>query len=49
MASHRPYRPAPGIAAALEEIREGAGTRYAAAAVAACESVFAAGFVFSEA
>jgi PAS domain S-box-containing protein len=49
MASHRPYRPALGIAAALEEIRSGAGTRYNAAAVAACERVFASGFAFTEA
>jgi putative nucleotidyltransferase with HDIG domain len=46
MASHRPYRPAPGIEAALAEIREGAGTRYDAAVVAACEQAFAEGFAF---
>ena len=48
MASHRPYRPALGVAAALEEVRSGAGTRYDADAVAACERVFAQGFVFIE-
>jgi len=48
MASHRPYRAALGIEAALEEVRSGAGTRYEAAAVAACERVFAHGFVFTE-
>jgi len=43
MASHRPYRPAHGIEAALAEIHEGAGMRYDDAVVAACEQVFAAG------
>ncbi len=47
MASHRPYRPALGLEAALEEVRSGAGTRFDAAAVAACEHVFAEGFVFT--
>ena len=47
MASHRPYRPALGLEAALAEVR-GGGTRYDPAAVAACEGVFAEGFVFSE-
>lgn len=44
MASHRPYRPALGIEAALAEVRDGAGVRYDAEAVAACERVMAAGF-----
>ena len=48
MASHRPYRPSLGLGAALAEVRAGAGTRYDAVAVAACERVFAEGFVFSE-
>src|SRR5665647_741353 len=48
MASHRPYRAALGVAAALEEVHAGAGTRYEAFAVAACERVFAQGFVFTE-
>jgi len=48
MASHRPYRVALGVAAALEEVHSGAGTRYEAAAVAACERVFEEGFVFPE-
>jgi PAS domain S-box-containing protein/putative nucleotidyltransferase with HDIG domain len=47
MASHRPYRSALGIEAALAEVRSGAGTRYEEAAVAACERVFAQGFKFS--
>ena len=48
MASHRPYRPALGIEAALAEIREGAGRLYDADVAAACARVFAAGFAFSE-
>jgi HD-GYP domain-containing protein (c-di-GMP phosphodiesterase class II) len=48
MASHRPYRPALGLDAALGEVRSGAGTRYDAGAVAACEQVFERGFVFPE-
>jgi len=48
MASHRPYRAALGLEAALVEVRGGADARYDAAVVAACERVFAAGFVFSD-
>ncbi len=48
MVSHRPYRAALGMDAALAEVREGAGIRYDAGAVAACEEVMAAGFVFTE-
>jgi len=48
MASHRPYRSALGTAAALDEVRSGAGSRYDADAAAACEHVFAEGFVFTE-
>jgi len=48
MASHRPYRSALGIVAALEEVHSGAGTRYEADAVAACELVFARGFAFTQ-
>jgi HD-GYP domain-containing protein (c-di-GMP phosphodiesterase class II) len=40
MASHRPYRPAMGIDAALEEIGRGRGVRYDAAAVDACVRLF---------
>jgi len=36
MSSHRPYRPSLGIAAALNEVRSGRGTRYHAASVDAC-------------
>jgi len=44
MASHRPYRPALGVKAAMEEVRAGAGSRYDADAVAACERVIESGF-----
>ncbi len=40
MASHRPYRPALGIEAALEEIRYGAVIKYDAEVVEACLKVF---------
>jgi len=46
MSSHRPYRPALGVEAALDEIAAGAGRLYDAAVVKACEQVFAAGFTF---
>ncbi len=36
MSSHRPYRPSLGITNALNEIREGSGTRYHAESVEAC-------------
>ncbi len=48
MASHRPYRPALGVEAALAEIRAGAGRTYDADVAAACERVFAGGFAFSD-
>ena len=48
MASHRPYRAAPGIEAALAEIRQGAGKLYDAEAVAAVERVIADGFELDE-
>lgn len=40
MASHRPYRPALGIEAALEEIDRGKGILYDAAVVNACLTLF---------
>jgi|GEM_PF-638456 len=46
MASHRPYRPALGLEAALAEVHGGAGTLYDADVVAACDRVFDAGFSF---
>jgi PAS domain S-box-containing protein len=48
MASHRPYRPALGVEAALAEIGAGAGRIYDADVAAACERVFAGGFVFAD-
>ncbi|WP_316976965.1 HD-GYP domain-containing protein [Shumkonia mesophila] len=41
IAAHRPYRPALGVAAALEEIRAGRGRGYDAAVVDACCALFA--------
>lgn len=40
MSSHRPYKVASGITAALEEIESGAGSRYDEEAVYACVSLF---------
>jgi putative nucleotidyltransferase with HDIG domain len=48
MSSHRPYRAALGLEATLAEARAGAGERYESAAVAACERVFAKGFIFAD-
>ena len=48
MASHRPYRPALGIDAALTEVERGAGTLFDAAVADACLGLFAKGFAFSE-
>jgi len=49
MSFDRPYRPALGIEAALEEIRRGRGIAYAAAAVDACLAVIeGGGFTFPE-
>ncbi len=48
MASHRPYRPALGDAAALEELLDGKGTRYDEDVVDTCVAVIANGFTFSE-
>jgi PAS domain S-box-containing protein/putative nucleotidyltransferase with HDIG domain len=48
MASHRPYRPALGIEAALVEIRAGRGTRYDQRVADACAALFESGeFSFS--
>lgn len=48
MSSHRPYRPALGIEAALAEVREGAGSRYDPDVAAACDRVITEqGFRFS--
>ncbi len=49
ISSHRPYRPALGLDAALEEITENAGRFYDASVVAACVRLFREkGFRFSE-
>lgn len=48
MSSHRPYRPALGIDAALEEIKSKRGTRYDSDVVDACIRLFDAGFSFSD-
>jgi len=43
MASHRPYRAALGIAAALDTIRAGRGTLFDADVVDACLALFDSG------
>ena len=45
MSSHRPYRPAVGVDAALREIREQSGKRYDERVVAACLRVLRAGTI----
>ncbi len=47
MSSHRPYRAALGIDAALEEISAGSGTRFYTDVVESCLAVFRKGFAFS--
>jgi HD-GYP domain-containing protein (c-di-GMP phosphodiesterase class II) len=44
MASHRPYRPALGLATALDEIRGNAGRQFDPDIVEACASIFADGY-----
>ena len=46
--SHRPYRPANGIAVALGEISDHKGIRYATDAVDACLALFDKGFTIEE-
>ncbi len=48
MSSHRPYRAALGMEAALAEIREHTGTKFDADVVATCEGVLAGGFAFAD-
>lgn len=48
MASHRPYRAALGLTAAISEIEEHRGTRYDPQVVDACLAVISNGFVFSQ-
>ncbi len=47
MSSHRPYRAAVGVEAALDEISKNSGILYDSNAVAACLSVFKKGFAFT--
>ena len=47
MSSHRPYRPALGIDAALDEIRKNKGKLYAPDVVDACLAAFKGGFTFA--
>jgi len=47
MSSHRPYRAALGLNAALEEIRKNSGILYDPSVVAACTEVFEEGFQLS--
>jgi len=46
MLSHRPYRPAMSVDAALAEVRSGRGTLYDADIVDICEQIFKEGFSF---
>jgi PAS domain S-box-containing protein/putative nucleotidyltransferase with HDIG domain len=48
MSSHRPYRPARGVDAALDEIREHAGTLYDEDVVRGCVKLFSDGFAFGD-
>jgi PAS domain S-box-containing protein len=48
MSSHRPYRPAKGVDAALDEISSGRGVLYDPVAVDACLGAFDAGFTFDD-
>lgn len=48
MTSHRPYRPAPGLATALEEVEAHRGSRYDGKVVDACLDLFRQGFRFDE-
>jgi putative nucleotidyltransferase with HDIG domain len=49
MTNHRPYRPAMGLDAAMDEIQAGRGTRFDADVVDACVAVYAEGFAMDEA
>jgi PAS domain S-box-containing protein len=49
MASHRPYRPALGTDAALQEIRDNKGTKYDAEVGEACLLVFESGYTLAHA
>jgi HD-GYP domain-containing protein (c-di-GMP phosphodiesterase class II) len=45
MTHFRPYRPGLGLPVALDEIREGRGTRYAPDVVDSCLEIFASGLL----
>jgi PAS domain S-box-containing protein/putative nucleotidyltransferase with HDIG domain len=47
MTTHRPYRPAMGILAALSELERGRASAYDPASVDACKGLFTEGFRFS--
>ena len=47
IASHRPYRPALGVGAAMNALREGRGTAYDPALIDACIGLFEQGFHFA--
>ncbi len=48
MSSHRPYRPALGVDAALEKVGRGSGTLFDEDVAAACVAVFEDGFRFEK-
>jgi PAS domain S-box-containing protein len=48
MSSHRPYRAALGVDAALREITEHIGSRFDGDVVKVCREIFAEGFVFDD-
>ena len=48
MASHRPYRAAIGIEAALAEIEDGKGRIYDPDVADACIAIFKSGFSFAD-
>ena len=48
MVSHRPYRASRGVGAALDEVRDGAGTLYDPEVVEACERIFARGYTLPD-
>jgi putative two-component system response regulator len=48
MISHRPYRPALGVEAALAELSLGRGTKYDVAVVDACIALFREGYALPE-
>jgi HD-GYP domain-containing protein (c-di-GMP phosphodiesterase class II) len=48
MSSHRPYRPALGVGAAIAEISENTGRFYDGDAATACMELFRQGFSFEK-